>query len=68
MPPDDRPTQDHARGRIRNDLDEPARIIVDQRLRMCRERHLGHPDLAALSERIDFGQADIGDLGLGEDR
>ena len=40
MAPNDRPTENHARGRIRDDLHKPARIIVDQRLRMRRKRTL----------------------------
>ena len=49
-------------------LTKPAEVVVDQRLRRGRERHLGDADLAADGERLGLGQADVGDLGLGEDR
>ncbi len=49
-------------------FDEAARVAVDQRLRVGRERHLRHPQLAARRERLGLGDADLGDLGIGEDR
>ena len=64
---DDRAAEHDAGGRVGDDLDEAARVVVDQRLRAGRERHLGDADLAADGERLGLGQADVGDLGLGED-
>ena len=64
---DDRAAEHDAGGRVGEDLHEAARVVVDQRLGRRRERHLGHPDLAAHGERLGLGQADVGDLGLGED-
>ena len=64
---DDRAAEHHAGGRVGEDLHEARGVVVDQRLGVGRERHLGHPDLAARGERLGLGQADVGDLGLGED-
>ena len=54
--------------RVADDLHEPARVVVDERLRRRRERHLRRAHLAAGGERVGLGQPDVGDLGLGEDR
>jgi hypothetical protein len=61
-------TENDARRGIGQDLHEPARVAVDQRLRVRGERHLRHPQLAPGRERLCFGDADLGDLGVGEDR
>ncbi len=66
--PDDRAAEDDPGGRIGEDLHEPARVAVDQRLRVGRERHLRDAELATRRERLRFGDADLRDLGIGEDR
>ena len=66
--PDDRAAEHDAGGRVGDDLHEPPGVVVDQRLGAGRERHLGDADLAARGERLGLGQADVGDLRLGEDR
>ena len=65
--PDDRAAEHDAGGRVGDDLDEAAGVVLDERLGVGRERDLGHADLAAVGERVGLGQADVGDLGLGED-
>ena len=68
VPTDDRPAQHDAGRRITDDLDEATRVVVDQRLRRCTERHLGDPDLAANGKGVCLGKTDIGDLrGCGVD-
>ena len=65
---DDRTAEHLAGGRVGDDLHEAARVVVDQRLGGGGERHLRDADLAARRERLGLGEADVGDLGLGEDR
>ena len=61
------PPEHHAGGGVGHDLHEAARVAVDEGPGVGRERHLGDPDLAADGEGLGLGQADVGDLGLGED-
>jgi len=60
--------QDHPCGRVGDDLDETAGVVVDDGLGRRHERHLGDADPATLCEGVGLGQAHVGDLGLGEHR
>ena len=65
--PHDRAAEHHAGGRVGDDLHEATWVVVDERLGDGREGHLGDADLAARGEGVGLGQADVRDLGIGED-
>ena len=49
-------------------LTKPRKSLLINAFGVAAERHLGDADLAADGERVGLGEADVGDLRLGEDR
>ena len=67
MTADDRSAEDDTGVWIADDLHEAAPVVIDQRFRRRAEWHLRDANLATSRKRVGLGEADVGDLGLGED-